>query len=133
MKNRGNGPLFWIIALKALKCAALVATGAILLVTRRMIPADELLARVAHYLHVPLTSHLLQRLTSIATSLTPRREVIVACTSFAFVRLFGTEAVGLSMRAPWARWLTIAATACFIPVNLGVVWYLVRRKDMFEG
>lgn len=152
MSARGAQPLTWIVAFKVLKGACLVVIGAVLLATRKMIPADDLLGRIAHWLHVPLTSHALQRALAVASSLTPRREALVAFTSFAYGGLFGIEAVGLAMRAKWARWLTIIATSCLIPVevyellvrvtparlavlpiNVAVVAYLARRKDAFEG
>jgi uncharacterized membrane protein (DUF2068 family) len=151
MAGRASQPLAWIVAFKVIKGLALVAIGVVLLVTRRTVPANDLLGEIARWLHVPLTSRLLQRALLGAASLTPQREAIVACTALAYGGLFGTEAAGLSMRAPWARWLTIVATSCLIPlecyellrrptfvrvgillVNLAVVAYLIRRKEMFE-
>jgi uncharacterized membrane protein (DUF2068 family) len=151
MAGRASQPLAWIVAFKILKCLALVAIGVVLLVTRRTLPANDLLGEVARWLHLPLTSRVLQRALMSAASLTPQREALVACTALAYGGLFATEAVGLSMRAGWARWLTIVATSCLIPlecyelarrptvvrvgillVNLAVVVYLVRRKEMFE-
>jgi uncharacterized membrane protein (DUF2068 family) len=152
MAARGSQPLAWIIAFKVIKGVALVVIGVLLLATRRMIPPDDLLGEIAHWLHVPLTSRLLQRALLHTASLTPQREAVVAWTALAYGGLFGTEAVGLSVRAGWARWLTIIATGCLIPlecyelvqhptfvrlgillVNLAVVGYLVRRKEMFES
>jgi uncharacterized membrane protein (DUF2068 family) len=152
MSARGTQPLTWIIGFKVLKGACAVLIGCLLLATRKMIPAEDLLGLIAHWLHVPLTSHFLQRALFVAASLTPRREAMVAFTSFAYGGLFGIEAVGLAMRAKWARWLTIIATTSLIPVevyellvrftfvrltallvNVAVVWYLVQRKDEFEG
>jgi uncharacterized membrane protein (DUF2068 family) len=152
MAARGSQPLAWIIAFKVVKGLALVVIGVLLLATRRMIPPDDLLGEVARWLHVPLTSRLLQRAMFHAASLTPQREAVVAWTALAYGGLFGTEAAGLFMRAGWARWLTIAATSCLIPlecyelarhatfvrlgillVNLAVVGYLVRRKEIFES
>jgi len=142
--------LWWIVAFKVVKAASLVALGAVLVRTRHM-PADELLAQVAHTLHIPLSSRVLQRALTAAASLTPRKEVLLASAAFAYGALFVVEAVGLARRVSWARWLTIIATGGLIPieiyeivhrptlprvlvllVNVGVLIYLIRRKDVFE-
>jgi uncharacterized membrane protein (DUF2068 family) len=151
MAGRASQPLAWIIAFKVVKSLTLVALGVVLLVTRRTIPANDLLGETARWLHVPYTSRLLQRALLNAASLTPQREALVAGTAMAYGGLFATEAVGLAMRVGWARWLTIVATSCLVPlelyelwrhptfvrasillVNIGVVVYLVRRKEIFE-
>ena len=151
MAGRASQPLAWIIAFKVVKSLTLVAIGVVLLVTRRTIAADDLLGEIARLLHVPYTSRLLQRALLSAASLTPQREALVAGTAMAYGGLFATEAVGLSMRVGWARWLTIVATSCLVPlelyelwrhptfvrvsillVNVAVVVYLFRRKEIFE-
>jgi uncharacterized membrane protein (DUF2068 family) len=148
---RTPAPLWWIIAFKVVKALSLFALGAALLSTRHM-PAEALLVEVARTLHVPLTSRMLQRAMAAATSLSPRRELLLAVAAFAYGLLFAVEGVGLSRRAAWARWLTLVATSGLIPlevyeiarrptvprvlvlvVNLGVLVYLARRKDVFHG
>jgi len=145
-----SATLWWIVGFKVLKATALTALGVALLVGRRL-PADRLLTRVAFALHIPSSSRVLMRAMSLATTLTPGREVVLGLTAFAYAGLFATEAVGLSKRGSWARWLTIVATSCLVPlevyevarrltpvrigallVNVGVVAYLVWRKDVFE-
>jgi uncharacterized membrane protein (DUF2068 family) len=151
MATRTPAALWWIVAFKILKAGSLVALGATLLVTRHM-PPETLLTQAALALHLPLASRIVQRAMEAATSLTPQREVVLGLAAFAYAGLFGMEAVGLSRRASWARRLTVVATGCLIPleayeiarrptlvrilvllINLGVVAYLVRRKDVFEG
>ena len=75
----------------------------------------------------------------------------LAAAAFAYAGLFATEAVGLWRRAAWARWLTVIATACLVPleayelarrltamravvllVNVAVVVYLLRRQELFD-
>ncbi len=147
---RAPATLWWIVAFKVLKAGALAALGVLLLLGRRL-PADRLLAHVALALHLPSSSRVLVRAMSFATTLTPGREVALGLTAFAYAGLFATEGVGLSRRASWARWLTIVATSCLIPlevyeldrrltvvrivallVNVAVVAYLVWRKDVFD-
>jgi uncharacterized membrane protein (DUF2068 family) len=142
--------LWWIVVFKVIKVVFLAALGVVLLRTRHM-PADVLLAQVAHTLHIPLSSRILQRAMTAAVSLTPRKEVLLAFAAFAYGALFVVEAVGLARRASWARWLTIIATSGLIPIeiyeiarrptlsrvavmlfNVGVLVYLVRKKEIFE-
>jgi uncharacterized membrane protein (DUF2068 family) len=149
--TRAPTTLWWIVGLKLLKAIALVALGIGLLVARRL-PAEEVLTHVAAALHVPATSRVLMRAMSFATTLTPGREAALGLTALAYAGLFVVEGVGLARRAPWARWLTIGATSCLVPLevyeiarrptgvriaalllNVAVVAYLVWRKDVFEG
>jgi len=142
--------LKWIIAFKAIKTASLAGLGVMLLVTRHSDPSD-LLVRMAMKLHLPVTSHLMERALAFAANLTMRRREALAATAFAYALLLGTEGVGLHYRKPWARWLTVIATASLIPfeiyecvhephvvrfvillINILVVIYLVRRKEIFE-
>ncbi len=140
----------WIIAFKIIKTASLAALGIALLVTRNHDPGD-LLVRLALKLHLPVTSHWFDELLQMATHLTVARRTGLAITAFAYALLLGTEGVGLYLRRPWARWLTIIATSSLIPieiyecfrllhplriivliVNVLVVIYLFRRKEIFE-
>jgi uncharacterized membrane protein (DUF2068 family) len=143
--------LWWIVAFKVVKALSLLALGAAFLSARHM-PAQALLAEIARTLHIPLSSRILQRAMTAAVSLTPRRELLLAIAAFAYGILFVVEGIGLARLAPWARWLTIVATSGLIPleiyeiarrptlprvvvlvVNLGVLVYLVRRKEVFQG
>jgi len=142
--------LKWIIAFKALKASSLAGLGIWLVATRHNDPAD-MLVRAARKLNLPVTSTLLQRALSLVANLTLQRRMALAATAFAFAVLMGTEGVGLHYRKPWARWLTIIATGSLIPfevyecahrpsvlrflillINILVVVYLVRRKEIFE-
>lgn len=142
--------LTWIIAFKAFKSALLAALGVTLLVTRHR-DASEILVRGALTLHLPITSHLVQRALELAGHLTVHRREALAATAFGYSALLGTEGVGLHYRKPWARWFTIIATASLIPleiyecvrelhlvrvlvllINIVIVIYLVRRKEIFE-
>jgi uncharacterized membrane protein (DUF2068 family) len=142
--------LKWIIAFKALKSTLLAALGITLLMTRHA-DATDFVTRAAMMFHLPITSHLVQRLLAAAANLTLHRREALAATAFAYSLLLGTEGVGLHYRKPWARWFTIIATASLIPleiyeclrelhvgrvviliINVLVVVYLTRRKEIFE-
>jgi uncharacterized membrane protein (DUF2068 family) len=140
----------WIVAFKVFKTVTLAALGVALLVTRHADPID-LLIRIALAFHLPLTSHWFDHAMKVAANLTIGRRTGLAITAFAYAALLGTEGVGLYLRRPWARWLTIIATSSLIPIeiyeclreihlvrfavliiNILVVIYLYRRKEIFE-
>jgi uncharacterized membrane protein (DUF2068 family) len=140
----------WIIAFKAFKCVTLATLGVVLLTTRHADPADEL-TRLALAVHLPLSSELFSRAVTLASTLTVGRETALALTAFGYAILMGTEGVGLYYRKHWARWFTIIATSSLVPievyevvrefrllriavllVNVAIVIYLYRRKEVFE-
>jgi uncharacterized membrane protein (DUF2068 family) len=140
----------WIVAFKAVKTVLLVTSGFALLVSVHNDPVD-LVIRVAGAVHLPFTSWLVNRALDLALRATPRKEVALALTAFGYAILMGTEGVGLYLRKHWARWFTIGATGSLIPLeiyeivreprplrililvlNIGVVIYLFRRKEIFE-
>jgi len=147
---RKDTVLKWIIAFKAFKTAMLATLGVLLLATRRADPTD-LFMQSAMTLHLPVTSHLMQRVLAFAANLSVHRREALAATAFGYAVLLGTEGIGLHYRKPWARWFTIIATASLIPlevyecvrelhvgrvvvliINVLVVVYLARRKEIFE-
>jgi uncharacterized membrane protein (DUF2068 family) len=150
MSDRAASLVSWIVAFKAFKTTTLAAAGVALLATRQADPAD-LLIQLALAVHLPLSSELFSRVLMYATELTVGKRTALALTALGYAALMGTEGVGLYLRKPWARWLTIAATGSLIPieiyeivrnthlvriivlaVNVAVVVYLYRRKEAFE-
>ena len=143
-------PLTWIIAFKAFKAVVLAVLGVALLATRRTDPIDAVV-RLALAIHLPLTSRLLDRALAFATTLTIARQTALALTAFAYALLMAAEGAALHFRHPWARWFTIVATSSLIPVelyeiaralhpvrvlvlavNVAMVIYLFRRRELFE-
>ena len=78
--------------------------------------------------------------------LSPSRIDTLGLGSLAYAVVFAVEGVGLWMRKRWAEWLSVVATASFIPLeiyelckhpsavksilvlaNVGIVWFLVYR------
>src|SRR5713101_5752703 len=89
----------------------------------------------------------LQRAADHLTHASPRRLEIAAAAAAGYAALFAVEGVGLWLRKVWAEYLTIVATASFVPfeiyeltrrftpirlgalvVNLAIVAYLVVRR-----
>jgi uncharacterized membrane protein (DUF2068 family) len=141
----------WIVAFKAFKTLTLTALGITLLATREKDPVD-LLTRVALSVHLPVTSTIVQRALRFAVNLTVRKQTALALTAFSYAALMGTEGVGLYLRKPWSRWFTIVVTGSLVPieiyeivrevhivrvlvfiVNVAVVVYLVRRRELFNS
>jgi uncharacterized membrane protein (DUF2068 family) len=139
----------WVVAFKAFKTITLTALGTALLVTRREDPVD-VLVRLALAVHLPFTSELFNRALTAASRLTVGKQTALAITAFGYAALMGTEGVGLYLRRPWARWLTVVATSSFVPieiyeivrdvtptrviillVNVAIVMYLYVRKEEF--
>lgn len=95
---------------------------------------------------------LLQRFLARAAGLPPARLEVLAIGAFVYAGLFTTEGVGLWLARRWAEYLTLAATASFLPIeafevarrlslprvaalvlNLGVVVYLGYRLRRSRG
>ena len=139
-----------IIGFKAFKATALTLVGVGLLATRHNDPVD-LVLRFALAVHLPLSSALLDRALGFALGLTVGRQIALGITALGYAVLMGAEGVALHFRKPWARWFTIGATSSLIPielyeiareprplrilillVNVAVVVYLYKRKELFE-
>jgi uncharacterized membrane protein (DUF2068 family) len=151
VSHRKSTLLSWIVAFKVVKCALLTALGVVIFRYSRRDPVS-VLWHVAMAIHLPVTSRLFDRALRIATGLTVRRQIALGLTAFGYAALLGTEAVGLTLRRAWARWFTITITASLLPfemyeiwrdpfgpirwltfvVNIAIVIYLYRRKEVFE-
>jgi uncharacterized membrane protein (DUF2068 family) len=95
---------------------------------------------------------LVQHLLARAAGLPPGRLEVLAIGAFLYAGLFTTEGVGLWLARRWAEYLTLVATASFVPIeafevarrlslprvgalvlNLGVVVYLGYRLRRRRG
>ncbi len=110
-------------------------------------PAEA--ARVADWvdtLPLGVAQRLAQRVLGWLSGLGPRRIAALGLGAFALAVLFAIEGVGLWLRRRWAGYLTVAATAALVPVelsefferptiirllavllNVAIVCYLLRR------
>ena len=150
MISRTPSPLPWIVTFKVIKAALLTVFGVALLFAIHRDPVDLVLT-LAQAVHLPLTSRLFDRVLTLAVRTTPTKEVAIAMTAFGYAILMGTEGVGLYLRRSWARWFTIGTTSSLMPIevyeivrepralrvlilalNLAVVGYLWRRREVFE-
>ena len=67
---------------------------------------------------------LVGHIIALVSGLSPRRLHALAVGAFVFAALFATEGVGLWLGKRWAEYLTVIATALFIPVE---IYELARR------
>jgi uncharacterized membrane protein (DUF2068 family) len=98
------------------------------------------------YVSSPTHRELLQRVLARALHHDPRTLVVVGIGAWIYAALFLVEGVGLWKRRRWAEYLTIVATASFIPfeiyelakeltatrvsalaLNVAIVVYLIAR------
>jgi uncharacterized membrane protein (DUF2068 family) len=143
--------LVWIIAFKAAKSILLTTLAIALLTTRHSDPV-ALLMRLALTIHLPASSRLLDRAITALSTLTVSQQTTLAVTAFAYAVLMAAEGIALSLRKPWARWFTVVASSSLVPVeiyeivrevhpmrvvvlviNVAIVVYLWRRKEIFDG
>jgi uncharacterized membrane protein (DUF2068 family) len=69
---------------------------------------------------------LVQHLLAQAMGLVPGRLVVLALGAFLYAGLFTTEGVGLWLGLRWAEYLTVVATASFVPLE---IFEILRRLD----
>lgn len=142
--SRDKG-IFLIAIFKLVKTILLLAagTGALLLLHKNVASAMMDLLSV---LHVDHNNHYIHGLIVKLGFVDDHKLEMIGAGSFFYAALLGTEGVGLLLRKHWAEYLTIIATASFVPleiyelvkhfsagkiillaVNLAVVVYLIYR------
>jgi len=126
MRRESNGIIRLIAAFRFLKAIALIllAFNALKLLN----PSTS--ARLAHWAEqFPyVTQHAALHRTLASLFHLPRQRVEVAAIAMvAYAALFLTEGVGLWLGRVWAEYLTIVATASFIPFE---IYELVRKVSV---
>ncbi len=112
-----------IALLKFTKAALLLAVG---LGALRLLDPDVAVRAQQWAAAVAMSSdrQLVQRLVAHAASLPPARLEALGIGAFLYAGLFGIEGAGLWMGRRWAEYLTVVATASFVPLE---ALELVRR------
>lgn len=142
--SRDKG-IFVIAVFKLFKAALLlvVAIGALSLLHKNV--ADAMMDLLAA-LHVDHNNHYIHGLIVKLGLVDDHKLELISAGSFFYAGLMATEGVGLLLRKHWAEYLTIIATASFIPleiyelvkhfgigkiialiINIAVVVYLIYR------
>jgi uncharacterized membrane protein (DUF2068 family) len=118
-----------IAVLKFGKAALLLAVG--LGALRLVDPA--MAARAQHWAAALATSsdrQLLQRFVARAVNLPPTRLETLGIGAFLYAGLFATEGGGLWRERRWAEYLTVIATASFVPFE---VFELIQRLTVLRA
>jgi uncharacterized membrane protein (DUF2068 family) len=108
--------------------------------------AAPMLDRWVSELHIDPDGEHVGRIVQKILLLDENRLRALSAGMLAYASLFSVEGVGLLLRRRWAEWLTVVATASFVPlelyeivrhpsplrvallvVNLAIVWYLAAR------
>ncbi|MBI1746663.1 MAG: DUF2127 domain-containing protein [Acidobacteria bacterium] len=74
--------------------------------------------RMADYLHIDPDNHTFNWMLDRISKLTPKRILGISLGTLFYAALLLIEGFGLYRRRAWARWLTIIATASFIPLEI---------------
>ena len=135
-----------LIAFFELLKGTLVTIGAIGLLTLIHKDAGNILNDAVLRLRVDPDNRYIHMLITRLSGATPRQLEAVSAGSFLYAALRYVEGLGLMWRQRWAAYVTVIATAAFIPLevfeltrrvsslklvviamNVAVVWYLVAR------
>lgn len=71
--------------------------------------------------------HLVQRIISLVSGLSPRRLEVLALAAFLYACLYMVEGVGLWLEKRWAEYLIAIATLAFVPFE---IFALTRRVSL---
>lgn len=122
-RRRPDRVLELIALFKLLKAALLVAVG--------LAALDMLRPQVAARAHAALAllamrsdRHLVQAAIAWTVGLSLPRLEALGIGALLYAGLFTIEGFGLWRGRPWAEWLTVIATALFVPLE---AWELTRR------
>ena len=135
-----------LIAFFELLKGTLVAIGALGLLTMLHKDVGNTLNEAVLRLRVDPDNRYIHVLITQLSGATPRQLEAVSAGSFLYAALRYVEGLGLMWRQRWAAYVTVIATAAFIPLelfeltrrvswlklvviamNVAVVWYLVAR------
>jgi uncharacterized membrane protein (DUF2068 family) len=72
---------------------------------------------------------LVQHLLAQAMGLSPGRLEVLALGAFLYAGLFTTEGLGLWLGRRWAEYLTVVATASFVPIE---IFEILQRFDLLR-
>ena len=116
-KIKGSRGLLLIAAFKLIKGLALLALG---IGALRLLHKD-VAAQVARWidvLRVDPQNHYIHKLLDKVGVVDDRKLKELSVGTFLYSALFLTEGIGLTLRKRWAEYLTIIATASFLPFEI---------------
>ncbi|MEP7071687.1 MAG: DUF2127 domain-containing protein [Verrucomicrobiota bacterium] len=128
MATREHRSLIYIAIFKWAKAALLILLGCGLL---RMLNRDlgETLQNFADTLRVDPGNKYLTELLAKAALVDDKKLEVVSALTFAYAALFLVEGTGLFFEKKWAEYLTIIATASFVPLE---VYEVVKSVNVLK-
>ena len=91
---------------------------------------QETLTHWVHVLRIDPDNHYIHGLLARALNVSPHRLRELSVGTFIYAGLRLTEGLGLIARKRWAEWLTVIATAIFIPIE---VWEMMRHFTLLRA
>jgi uncharacterized membrane protein (DUF2068 family) len=121
--SRGRAGLVLIGIYRLIEGLFLVAAG---IGALRLLKGDyqETLTHWVHVLRIDPDNHYIHGMLSRVLNVSPHRLKELSAGTFIYAGLRLTEGIGLIARKRWAEWLTVIATAMFIPLE---VWEMMRH------
>jgi uncharacterized membrane protein (DUF2068 family) len=117
-KERSSLLLRLIAVLKLVKAFALLLSLATLFNLIRQDDPAHTIVSWALTLHVDPQNHYLRSLLAALLNLNPRHFALLTMGTVLYALLFSVEGIGLWYAKLWAEYLTIVATAGFIPIEV---------------
>lgn len=113
------GPGMWlVIASKAITSALLLGACVLLLIAGKNEPQDVFSKFVSVLFKGNPPDIAISFVVSQTAFLTATKAYRLAAATLAYAILEGVEATGLTLRKPWAEWLTILVTASLLPFEV---------------
>jgi uncharacterized membrane protein (DUF2068 family) len=145
--NKRAPTLYFIIAVKLLKCALFVALAVVAFnLSDNDLPYEY--RRALHFLRLNPERKFWAHLAVQVGNLTEARVRWAAAGTLVYSLFSLVEGIGLMFRVPWAGWLAIGESAFFIPIeiyelvrspsvtvlvvlslNVLIVWYLLQNRQ----
>jgi len=122
--------LLRLIALFKLVKSLLLIAAALALLKLLAPGAADRFGEWVNSLPLAVERRMAERLLDVVLAHGPARVHLAADIALAFAGLFATESVGLWLGRYWGEYLTIAATACGLPVEL---WEIAHRPTPLAG
>jgi uncharacterized membrane protein (DUF2068 family) len=130
-RDRRSDLVIRLIAIERLaRGVLLVAVGAVLSADTRIDWATRLRDWADDLGLDPSRHVVVARLIDRAAALTPHQLLAIGLVALAYGGLEIVEGVGLWMRRRWAEYLTVIATALFIPLE---IWELAHRPSVLKA
>jgi uncharacterized membrane protein (DUF2068 family) len=121
----------WVVLIAILKLIKGVLLLAVAIGALKLLHADIAaeLEQWIRRMNFDVGNRLIQKLLSSVDGLDAHKMALVSIGTFCYSGLFLTEGTGLLLQKRWAEFLTVIATASFLPWE---IYELIRKFDAFR-